>query len=226
MPRAKPAPSPKRSDKPAPPRLPDHLPQVDLATIGTGEWNDVELTGTLPDDFDEPLLLTSVKLHRASLVGARLEGSRFVDVAVVASELSGVDLLESSFTKVVVTDSRLSGAQMAQARLRDVCFVDSRLEDANFAMTTGERVRFQTCRLDRADFRSARFEGVAWWDCDLTDAEVSQIRLVRAQLQGSNLDGLRGAKDLKPVAVDAGQFPVIAEYILASMGVTVSERTD
>lgn len=226
MPRSTQASSPSRSDRPIAPRVPDQLPQVDLASITTGEWDGVELTGELPDDFDEPLLLTEVRVCQASLVGARLEGSRFVDVAVVASELSGVDLQETSLTRVSFGDCRLSGALLAQMRMRDVRFVDSRLEDVNVAMTTGERVRFETCRLQRADFRAAQFEAVAWWDCDLTDAEFSQVRIVRAQLHGSTLEGLRGGVDLQPVGIDAAQFPVIAEHLLATMGIKVSERDE
>jgi uncharacterized protein YjbI with pentapeptide repeats len=225
MPRAA-APVPQGSDKPFAPRVPDELPQVNLASVRTGEWDGVELVGTLPDEFDEPLLLSGVRLNRASLVGARLERSRFVDVVVVASDLSGVDLEEASLSKVVFSDSRLSGAQLAQSRLRDVRFVDSRLEDVNFAMAAGERVRYETCRLNRADFRAARFEAVAWWDCDLTDAEFSQVHVARAQLHGSSLDGLRGATDLKPADIDDAQLPVIAEHVLASLGIVVSPRSD
>lgn len=51
----------------------------------------MELFGTLPGSFDQPLLLTEVRLNGASLVGARLEGSRLVDVIVTACDLSGVD---------------------------------------------------------------------------------------------------------------------------------------
>jgi uncharacterized protein YjbI with pentapeptide repeats len=215
-----------RGDKPVEPRLPPDLIRVDLAGITIGEWDGVELTGQLPDGFDEPLLLTGVRLHHASLVGARLEGSRLVDVAVVASELSGVDLEEASLTRVAFSDSRLSGAVLAQMRMRDVRFTDCRLDDVNVAMATGERVRFERCRLERADFRAARLEAVAWWDCDLTDAEFSQVQVVRAQLHGSTLDGLRGAVDLKPIGIDATQFPVIAEHLLATMGITVVERDE
>ena len=188
-------------------------------------WNGVELIGTLPDDFDEPLHLTEVRLRRASLIGAKLEGSRFVDVIVTACELSGVDLLEASMTKVVFADSRLSGAQLAQTRLRDVRFVDSRLEDVNFAMATGERVRYETCTLDRGDFRAAKFEGVAWWDCDLTDAEF--IADPRDARPAARVEPRRLARCDRP---ETGRHRrrsssrPFAEHVLASMGITVNER--
>jgi hypothetical protein len=214
------------SDRPLPPRVATDLEVVDLATIATGEWDHVELVGTLPDAFDEPLLFTEVRLNGASLVGGRLEGSRLVDVFVTACDLSGVDLLESSLTRVDIADCRLSGAQLAQTRLRDVRFVDSRLDGSNLAMMVAERVRFERCRMQAADFRAAKFEGVAWWDCDLSDTEFSQVQVGRAQLHGSTIDGLRGATSMAPVTIDSDQFPAFAAHLLASLGVVVGERDD
>lgn len=199
---------------------------VDLATIGTGEWDQVELVGELPADFDEPLLLTAVRINNASMVGARLAGSRLVDVTVSASDFSGADLEGASLTRVELSDVRLSGAQLAQARWRDGRLVDCRLETANLAMSVGERVRFERCRLEDADLRAASFEGVAWWDCDLTNAEVSQIKVARAQLHGSIIDGLRGATALAPIAIDAQQSPAFAELLLAASGIVVGDRED
>ena len=199
---------------------------VDLATIDTGEWDSVELVGELPVGFDEPMLLTAVRINGASLVGARLEGSRFVDVTVRSTDLSGADLEAASFTRVELSDVRLSGAQLAQTRWRDARLVDCRLETANLAMMVGERIRFERCRLEDTDFRSAKFEGVAWWDCDLSNAEVSQITVARGQLHGSTIDGLRGATALAPIAIDADQSTAFAELLLAAAGIVVGDRVD
>ena len=105
------------SDRPLPPRVATELDVVDLATITTGEWDRVELVGDLPQDFDEPLLLTEVRMTGASLVGARLAGSRLVDVIATSCELSGVDLQEASLTRVEVTDCRMSGAPATRGGL-------------------------------------------------------------------------------------------------------------
>jgi uncharacterized protein YjbI with pentapeptide repeats len=214
------------SDRPVDPRTVASLDVIDLSSITTGEWDRVELTGALPADFDEPLLLTEVTLRGANLVGARLHGSRWVDVVVEGSDLSAADFYDSSFTRVSVTDARLSGAQLSQMRLRDVRFVDCRLDDVNLAMSVAERVRFERCRMAGADLRAARCEGIAWWDCDLTDAEVSQIRVDRAQLHGSTIQGLRGAADLAPLHIDADQFVAFAEHLLAAKGIVVEGRID
>jgi uncharacterized protein YjbI with pentapeptide repeats len=215
-----------RSDRPLEPTLPAARATVSLDDVDTGEWDGVTITGSLPTDFDEPLILRQVRLERATLLGAPLRGSRFVDVVVEGCDLSGTDLEESSFTKVVLTDCRLSAIQLSQARLRDVHFVDCRLDDVNLAMATGERVRFERCRIERGDFRSARFEGVAWWDCDLRSADFSQVHIERGQLHGSDLDDLRGATALSSVAIDAEQFPALAEHLLAERGIVVRDRDD
>ena len=211
-------------DRPLLPRHHDDLEVVDLATIGTGEWDRVELVGVLPQGFDEPLLLTSARVKQASLVGARLANSRLVDVTVSSSDLSGVDLQGASFTRVEFCDVRLSGAQLAQTRWRDTRLVDCRLEAANVAMSVGDRVRFERCQMEEVEFHSANLEGVAWWDCDLTSAEFSQVTVSRAQLHGSTIDRLRGASALAPVGIDAEQFPAFAHLLLDAAGIVVSER--
>jgi uncharacterized protein YjbI with pentapeptide repeats len=215
---------PARGDRPLEPQVPADVEVVRLDDVTTGEWDGVALTGSLPPDFDEPLILRQVRLERATLLGARLRGSRFVDVTIDGCDLSGADLGEASLTKVAVSDSRLAALQLPQSRLRDVRFVDCRLDDVNLAMTTGERVRFERCRMERADLRSARLEGVAWWDCDLRSADFSQVQIERGQLQGSALDDVHGATALSSVTIDAEQFPSLAEHLLAVRGIVVRER--
>lgn len=214
------------SDRPVPPRSYAARASVDLATISTGEWDEVDITGVLPPGFDEPLVLRSVSLAGASMVGARLRGSRWVDVSLVGCDLAGADLESSAFTRVELRDCRLSGAQLAQGRWRDVHLVDVRLDGANLRQLRGERTCFDRCRLDHAELIDASFEGVAWWDCDLTGADVSHISVARAQLHGSTIDGLRGASSLAPVSIDTAQQPAFAAHVLATLGIVVSERDD
>lgn len=218
------------SSAPLPPRLAVSL--VD-ASFADGEpsgdsddgssWSDALLTGDRPD-LDRRLVLSGCRIHRSSLVGAQLDGSRLVDVVIDGADLAGVRWTDSSFTRVEFRDARLSGAQLAEARLRDVRFVGCRLDDANLRAVRGERVRFEDCRMQRVDMIGAQFDRVAWWDCDLTDAEVSTIRLTDAQLHGSTLDGLRGAQSLAPISIDDQQFTALAVHLLTAMGVVVDDR--
>lgn len=212
------------ADRPIAPRLPPELPVLDLADISDGDLSEVELTGVLPAWFDEPLHLREVRLAGASLVGARIAGSRWIDVAVTSSDLSGADLQQAAFTRVSMRDSRVSGAQLAASRWHDVRFEECRLDAVNVAMSTSQRVRFERCLLAGVDLRGAKFEGVAWWDCDMSDADCTGVNLVRAHLHGSRLDGLRGASSLHPVSVDAEQFAALAEHLLAELGIEVTPR--
>lgn len=211
-------------DRPIAPRLPPDLPVLDLADIADGDLSEVELTGVLPDGFDEPLHLREVRLAGASLVGARIAGSRWIDVTVTSSDLSGADLQQSAFTRVSMRDSRVSGAQLGASRWHDVRAEECRLEAVNLAMSTSQRVRFERCMMAGVELRGAKFEGVAWWDCDLSDADCGGVYLVRAHLHGSRLDGLVGGSSLHPVSVDAEQFAALAERLLAELGIEVTQR--
>ena len=222
--------TPARTDRPTGPRMPADLDLADLADMTDGLWTQTELVGSLDATHastnDRRLVLLEVRMGAVTMVGAQLEESRLIDVTIDGADLAGVRFEESSLTRVEIRNTRLSGAQFAQARLRDVRFVDCVLTDANFAMAHGEKVRFEGCRMQRSDFRGAQLEAVAWWDCDLTDAEFSQVKVARAQLHGSIVDGLRGATSLTPISIDRHQFAPFAEHLLHSMGVSVADRTD
>jgi uncharacterized protein YjbI with pentapeptide repeats len=200
---------------------------VDLSSQSDGEFEEAAvLTGELPKGFENPILLTAGRIDGATLTGASLAGSRFVDVVMEGCELSGVDLEAASFTRVEVIGCRMSGARLAECRLRDVRFVDCRMDGMNLRLAKGEYVRFEKCRLEGAEFVEAVLVGTAWWDCDLTDADLSKISAPRAQLHGSKLGGMRGAESLVPVAIDNEQEAIFAAHLMATLGVAVTPRVD
>ncbi len=211
-------------DRPLGPRLVRELPRVDLATIDDGDLRDAELVGSLPPGWDEPLLLSGVRLVGASLVGASIPGSRFVDVEIVGSDLSGADLEGSAFTRVAARDVRMSGVQFALSNWRDVHLVECRLDLVHLARVTVQRLRAERCSFHGAELRMSELTGVAWWDCDLGELDVDKVQLSRVQLHGSRLDGLRGALALRPVEVDDEQFHLLSAALLAELGVTVTTR--
>jgi uncharacterized protein YjbI with pentapeptide repeats len=213
-------------DRPLAPRVLQELPQVDLATIDDGDLRDVELRGSLPAGFDEPLMLSGVRLVGVSLVGASLAGSRFIDVEILGSDLSGADLEGAAFTRVAARDARLSGVQLAWATWHDVHLVECRLDGVNLARLTAHRLRAERCSCPGADLRMAKLHGAAWWDCDLSGVDVNQVQLERVQLHGSRLDALSGALSLRPVEVDDEQFHVLAQHLMTELGITVTARPE
>lgn len=211
-------------DRPLPPRLLRELPRVDLADVDDGDLRDVELHGSLPPGFDEPLQLSGVRLVGVSLVGAALAGSRFIDVEIVGSDLSGADLEGSAFTRVAARDARMSGVQFAWSTWHDVHLVECRLDTVNLARLTVQRLRCERSSFRGGDLRMAKVTGAAWWDCDLGELDVNQVTLDRVQLHGSTLDGLRGVVSLRPVQVDDEQFHVLAQHLLTELGISVTAR--
>lgn len=139
--------------------------------------------------------------------------------------IAGADLEGATFTRVTFPRGPVDRAQMSVGRWRDVRLVDVVLDRVNMRGVRAERVRFEGSRLREADLASSEFDAVAaWWDCDLTNADVSQITVRRAQLHGSDIDGLRGVMGLRPIAIDAEQEPVVAARLLSELGVVVEDR--
>jgi len=122
---------------------------------------------------------------------------------------------------VKVRSSKLAGVQFAQSRRHDVRFIDCQLDGASIRFVRGEFVRFERCRMRQAELRDSVLTAVAWWDCDLTDTDVSNIKIARAQLHGSNVAGMVGATSLVPIALDAQQAPAFAQHLMATMGIVV-----
>ena len=215
-----------RSDRPLPPRGSASPEPVALESLPHGEWDNAVLSGALADDFHESLLLTHARIERAMLVGASLAGSRLFDVVIDGCDLSGADLDGAALTRVEVRNSKLAGTQLAQSRWHDVRFIDCQLDGANIRLVRGEFVRFERCRMQRAELRDSVLTAVAWWDCDLSDADFSNIRVVRGQLHGSNVAGIVGATSLVPIALDAQQAPVFADHFMATLGIVVGDRVE
>jgi uncharacterized protein YjbI with pentapeptide repeats len=216
-----------RSDRPTPSRIAESLEPLDLSEVADGDLGEgVLVTGHLRPSFDDALQVSAGRIENASLVGASLVGSRFVDTVIQGCDFSGADLESAAMTRVELRGCRLSGARLAQSRMRDVRFVDCQLDAINLRYVQGEFVRFEQCRLVGAEFIGATLRGVAWWDCNLVDADMSQVSLERGQLHGSSLDGLKGASSLVPVAIDDDQAPAFAALLLAMLGVEVTARLD
>jgi uncharacterized protein YjbI with pentapeptide repeats len=78
-----------RSDRPTPPRIAESL---DLGEVAEGDLGEgVLITGHLRPSFDDALQVSAGRIENASLVGASLVGSRFVDTVIQDCDFSGAD---------------------------------------------------------------------------------------------------------------------------------------
>jgi uncharacterized protein YjbI with pentapeptide repeats len=137
-----------------------------------------------------------------------------------------VQLFGARLDRVELRSCRASGIDLGGARLRDVRISASKADDANLALVTGERVVFDDTDLRAAEVHDARLSEAAFLDCDLRGAEFSHARLAGARLHGSNLEGVRSAKDLDGVVIGPDQQLALGLALIASLEILVAEPDD
>jgi uncharacterized protein YjbI with pentapeptide repeats len=63
-------------------------------------------------------------------------------------------------------------------------------------------------------------------DCDLTAAVFSQSELAGVRLHGSNLEGLKGAIQLRTAIIDSTQLLPLALGILAALDIEINDERE
>ena len=159
--------------------------------------------------------------RNANLSRSRMRDVALTDVRIAGCDLSNADWTGASFRRVEVVSSRLTGFVGAEGSFEDTLFRDCRADYAVFQLSKGVRCHFEKCSLVEATFEAATLNHVVFRDCDLTNARLIEAQLDSVDLCGSRIDGLGIlVKDLKGVCIDLLQAPAIA----ALTGVIIIDR--
>jgi len=207
-----------------PPRVASELLPADVTSVmGDLVWSQLLLTGDGAGRTLEDLAILESHCQEVSFTGMRLERARVRDVVFDHCDLSAVRFNDAGLTRVAFRNCRLSGAQFPDAQLRDVQFIGCKLDDANFRMVDAERLRITDCLLRDADFHGSRLTGLRCYDSELTGVEFGQSSVRDVRLNGSVVDGIKGADALKGVVIDSAQVIPFALSIMATMKVDVDD---
>lgn len=207
------------------PRVPDELTPLTVESIDDeDELEEVELRGDLSG-----AQARSIAIERSRLVGVRLTGAdlprlRLVDCVLEGCDLSGAFLEKGGWNRVALVDCRLSGTVLTSSSLRHVRWSRCRADDVVLRFTTSEQILFEECAMGGADLASASVTGGRILGSDLTSADVSQAKLPGLRLQGSTLDGVRGASALRGVVIASAQVVPVALAVFAGLGIEIDDE--
>lgn len=207
---------PAKRDVCAPPSMPAQLEEVAAFDLDDGESvddvlvNGADLAGRRARGFG----IRSSRLAGTMLQSCELQWLDARDVVFENCDLSGSDLSESRLERVALVGCRLSGVVLSRSVLKDVRVRDCKLDGVNLRMTEGERVWISDSNLRDADFYEAKFRSSRMLDCDLTGSEFSKADLSGTHLQGSRLDGAKGAGGLRGIRIDSDQATLLAGLLL------------
>jgi uncharacterized protein YjbI with pentapeptide repeats len=115
-----------------PPRLPRKLASCNMLLMeDQGQFTSAAFVGIdLAGLSAAGVTFEQSRFHRANLTGTRLEGARFLDVCIEASDLSGGIWDRLRLRRCELKECRLLGVQWLEAELSDVAFVKCDLEGA------------------------------------------------------------------------------------------------
>lgn len=214
---------PAKRDGCAAPSLPTQLEAVAAFDVLDGESVDdvlvsgVDLAGSRAHGFG----IRSSRLAGVMLQSCELQRLDARDVVFENCDLSGSDLSESRLERVELLGCRLSGAVLSMSILKDVRVRDCKLDGVNLRMSEGERVWVSDSNLRDADFYEAKFRSSRMLECDLTGSEFSKADLSGTHLQGSRLDGAKGAGGLRGIRIDSDQAALLAGLLLELHDISV-----
>jgi uncharacterized protein YjbI with pentapeptide repeats len=213
---------------PQEPVLAPSLREVEHAALAAGDaWEEERVVGAdLTASTAKSFRVMGCELVRVACTGARFELLALTDVVLTDCELSGAVLTKASLRRVELRNCRLSGVVLADAQLRDVRFISCKLDGANFRFSGATHVVFDDCSLPEADFSSAQLDAVAFDRCDLRGSEFASTSTTDTSLQGSTIDGLRGAGTLTGITIDSTQVVPFAVSMFAERGIAVDDGPD
>jgi uncharacterized protein YjbI with pentapeptide repeats len=213
-----------RSPAPRPPRLPPVLSAAESCPLADRlEWVGVETAGDFSGQSASDCEINASRVVGARFIGTALDGIRMRDTLIESCDLSGARLGDADFTRVEFRNCKMPAIDLAGARLHDVLFRDSKLDNANFRMISGDHVRFEHASLRAGDFYAAQVAQAQFLDCDLTASEFSKSELAGVRLQGSNVEGLKGAMQLRTAVIDSTQVLPLALGLLAALNFEIND---
>lgn len=167
--------------------------------------------------------LDSVIITDASLSGAILKDSGWMDVRLTGGEASGCTLVRSTLRRLDVRHIRATGFDLAEAELRDVQFVDCKINMANMRYAKLKKVIFEGCVLDDLDLTGAELDQVIIRGCQAARVDFSGAKCKAVDLRGTTLTSLKGLLGLRGATLSIAQLMELAPNMAAELGLIIAE---
>ena len=130
------------------------------------------------------IYLRRIKLPRASLIGANLEGVDLWKANLKGAKLGGANLEGAN-----LEFAKLQGAILVDANLKGANLESANLKGANLSLAVLERADLVQSNLERADLENSSLEGVDLLSANLDGANLESSNLKGASLEHANLEG-------------------------------------
>jgi uncharacterized protein YjbI with pentapeptide repeats len=168
------------------------------------------------------LSLLRSEMRGVRLPGATLDGLLAEDVVWRDCDLAGVTLGQAVLRGSRFERCRMSGLVAAELVASRVTLVDCQADDAWLRMARLEQCELADCNLIGSDWYDARVSDSRILRCRLDGSELSAARFKRVALHGTSLAGVRGA-DLRGTVIAPDQMLDVASAIFPTLGIAVRD---
>ncbi|MFD0959268.1 pentapeptide repeat-containing protein [Paenibacillus chungangensis] len=165
------------------PRLPHHLPLLELDRLDSGQYIQEGLLQDASMEYQEA--------HKVIVDKTVFRNVVFTESSLIGSEL----------TDVVFDKCDLSNANFSDAIIHRSEFLDCKMVGTNLTGATIRNVRFRQCLADYATFRFSDMKSIILEECSLLKSDFYHCKLQKkavfrqcnidgAQFSGTELDGI------------------------------------
>ena len=153
-------------------------------------------------------------LDRVSLAGGRFGSIRLKDVRLVNCDLANLVTHGLELVRVEFVNCRMTGLRGGEADCQDILVSEGDQRYCQFRYGRFKSAEFDSCNFEDADFQGTDLSGSQFRRCRLRNAEMSEVKLVNADLRGSLVEGLKlNAQDLRGAVVDPSQAMIFAPLL-------------
>jgi uncharacterized protein YjbI with pentapeptide repeats len=168
----------------------------------------------LPSDLSPVGLfdhIESTELDHVNLADRTFASIVWKDVRLVSCDLANLETRHLTLVRVEFIDCRMTGLRAGVADCQDVLISEGDQRYSQFRYSKFRSTEFDSCNFEDADFQGTDLSGSIFRKCNLKNAEMSKVKLLNADLRGSQIEGLHlNAEDIRGAVVDLPQAMIFA----------------
>ncbi|HEX4275522.1 MAG TPA: pentapeptide repeat-containing protein [Bryobacteraceae bacterium] len=154
------------------------------------------------------------RLERVSLANGAFASVLLKDVRLLNCDLANLATRALTLIRVEFINCRMTGFRGGEADCKDVLISEGDLRYSQFRYSRFRSAEFDGCNFEEADFQGTDLSGSIFRKCNLSNAEMSKVKLLDADLRGSHVEGLHmNVEDIRGAVVDLPQAMIFASLL-------------
>ena len=161
--------------------------------------------------------------ERCGLDGVSMRRARVSECRLDELRATSLDAADSVWRDTAVTVRRVGALLSTGGAWSSVRVRGGRLDLVDLSGTKLASVAFEGCAIGELDLGTVEARDLSFAGCEIELLDVTGARLVRADLTGASIGGVRGVAGLRGATVTAQQLMDLAPLMAAQLGIMLAE---